>query len=576
MFETSFKSTNEFLQAGYAYALFIWGLFLLYSIGEQAHRLHIYLRRRTLTTGKDVTPFKPFPQWQRTIHKTITIPFVTESISVKHVMYIVGLLAVNLIFIFCAPFTVSGGYMLPVADISNRRCVYVGLANFTIAFTVITRNSVLSKLASFSFDELVPFHRWYTKIGLAECAVHIGYQIWKGYNKFGNAKDSLFYDMEYQSGTIATFGFLIIYLTSFEFIRRNYFEVFYYSHLVGVLMAVGATFAHQYGAIAFLAPGVFLWVIDRAIRFYNSNYTQTETISVEAAANQPFTRIVFRKENLEKNFVPGQYVFLSIRQSQGVRKVFDTLNWHPFTISEILPAYSKHEKDQLLERGKISEVIKVKDQEKSSDEAVSSTPTSSPTAVSDTDSDNTAYSSGVASVHIKDLEVSVDGPFGANNLHFQDFETVILFSAGVGVTPSLTILKDLVERRSKGYSTVRTKTIHFLWSLRKSEHADAFISILSSCNDLVEKSVQPLTIVFQLFVSEGGASDKAGLEDALGRNVIVHLRKADIPEIIDDLAKQHNTERVAVQTCGPAVFMRQVQNAAAVNGWSIRTETFEF
>lgn len=304
--------------------------------------------------------------------------------------------------------------------------------------------------------------------------------------------------MEYQSGTIATFGFLIIYLTSFEFIRRNYFEVFYYSHLVGVLMAVGATFAHQYGAIAFLAPGVFLWVVDRAIRFYNSNYTQTETISVEAAANQPFTRIVFRKENLEKNFVPGQYVFLSIRQSQGVRKVFDTLNWHPFTISEILPAYSKHEKDQLLERGKISEVIKVKDQEKSSDEAVSSTPTSSPTAVSDTDSDNTAYSSGVASVHIKDLgnmtkrlfanaqtnasqlEVSVDGPFGANNLHFQDFETVILFSAGVGVTPSLTILKDLVERRSKGYSTVRTKTIHFLWSLRKS--GNIFVYILCSYN----------------------------------------------------------------------------------------------
>lgn len=62
----------------------------------------------------------------------------------------------------------------------------------------------------------------------------------------------------------------------------------------------------------------------------------------------------------------------------------------------------------------------------------------------------------------------------------------------------------------------------------------------------------------------------------MGRNVIVHLRKADIPEIIDDLAKQHTTERVAVQTCGPAVFMRQVQNAAAVNGWSIRTETFEF
>jgi NAD(P)H-flavin reductase len=308
---------------------------------------------------------------------------------------------------------------------------------------------------------------------------------WKGYNKFGNAKDSLFYDIEYQSGTTAAIGFLLVYLTSFEIIRRSYSEVFYYSHILGVLLAVAALFAHQYGAIAFLAPGVFLWFADRAMRYYNSHYRQTVTVAIEANDGQTFARVLFKKEGLENNFVPGQYVFLAVRQSKGIRRLFETLNWHPFTISEILPAYDETHHDKLLERGKITEVVDTAKNEKSIREPTSTSPSKSPTMSSQNDSVDTAVSSGVASVHIKGLgnmtkrllyngqtkneqiQVSVDGPFGANSLHFQDFETVVLFSAGVGVTPSLSILKDLVEKRSKGYLTVRTKTIHFLWSLQK-------------------------------------------------------------------------------------------------------------
>ncbi|GAB5592530.1 hypothetical protein Unana1_07430 [Umbelopsis nana] len=483
--------------------------------------------------------------------------------------------------------------MLPVADISNRRCIYVGLANFSIAITIVTRNSIASKLASFSFDELIPFHRWYTRIGLAECAVHIGYQIWKGYNQYGTAKDSLFYDMEHRSGTLTAIGFLIVYLTSFEIIRRRFFEVFYYSHLFGVLLAVAALFAHQYGAITFLSPAIFLWFADRAIRYFNIHYRQTVTVAVEANENQTFTRILFKKEGLEDNFVPGQYVFLAIRQSKGVKRLFESLNWHPFTISEMLPAYEEHQQDKLIERGKIVEVVNAIDGEKSKQDLAIAPASKSPTVSSQNDSDDTAVSSGVASVHIKglgnmtkrllssgqtkceDIQVSVDGPFGANSLHFQDYETVLLFSAGVGVTPSLSILKDLVGKRSTGYRTVRTSTIHFLWSLQKMEHAQSFIPLLKSCSELANASIQPLVLKFQFFLSMA-QDDHANVPESLGENVKIHPKRVNISEVMNDIALQHTQERVAVQTCGPASFMGEVQNIAASNGWSIRTETFEF
>jgi hypothetical protein len=155
----------------------MWGIYLLFCIGEQIHRGIVYLRRRRLTNGKDVAPLKVIPGWQRVFKRKVAIPFITNCISIMEICHIVALLAVNLIFIFFAPFTLSGDYMLPVADISNRRCAYVGLVNFTIAFIMITRNSIFSKLSSHSFDELVPYHRWYTRIGLAELGVHIGYQM---------------------------------------------------------------------------------------------------------------------------------------------------------------------------------------------------------------------------------------------------------------------------------------------------------------------------------------------------------------------------------------------------------------
>ncbi|CAO3687787.1 unnamed protein product [Umbelopsis ramanniana] len=593
LFTTAFRSTSEFFQAGYAYGLFMWGIYLLYCIGEQTHRGIVYLRRRRLTNGKDVAPLKVIPGWQRVFRRKVAIPFITDCISVMEICHIVALLAVNLIFIFFAPFTLSGDYMLPVADVSNRRCAYVGLVNFTIAFILVTRNSIFSKLSSHAFDELVPYHRWYTKIGLAEQCVHIGYQIWKAYNKYKTVYASLFYNYEIQTGTITTFGYIILYITSFETIRRRYFEFFYYSHVFGILLSTAGAFAHEYGDMAILAPGVFLWLVDRGFRYYNSHHQKTVTVAVEANEKQTFTRILFQKEGLEKSFIPGQYVFVAIRQSKGIRRVFESLNWHPFTISEITTTSGHQQQEKILETGKVSEVVDGLQDEKFNQTPTKVPSTQTPTLSSQNDSEDTAVSSGFASIHIKgtgnmtkrlfsisqangeQIQLKVDGPFGANSLYFQDYETVVFISAGVGVTPSLSILKDLVEKRSKGYATVRTKTIHFVWSIREIEHAEPFVSILKTCRDLAAVSIQPLDVKFEIYLSAAQDHSSEVFKD-LGDSLTLHNKRAIVSEVMTDIAMQHTVERVAVQTCGPADFMRDVENISIANGWSVRAETFQF
>jgi ferredoxin-NADP reductase len=43
-----------------------------------------------------------------------------------------------------------------------------------------------------------------------------------------------------------------------------------------------------------------------------------------------------------------------------------------------------------------------------------------------------------------------------------------LFGAGIGITPALAIVKDVVERRADGVRTVAVEHIYLTWAIRAS------------------------------------------------------------------------------------------------------------
>lgn len=72
------------------------------------------------------------------------------------------------------------------------------------------------------------------------------------------------------AGVIAMAFATVIWVTSFQPIRRKMFEVFYYSHhfyilyIIFYLIHVGAAY------VCLILPGIFLWAIDRNLRFLQS------------------------------------------------------------------------------------------------------------------------------------------------------------------------------------------------------------------------------------------------------------------------------------------------------------------
>lgn len=303
-------------------------------------------------------------------------------------------------------------------------------------------------------------------------------------------------------------GFLIMFASSLEYIRRNYFEVFYYCHVVCLIVAIIFSCWHETTCFAFFIPAVILWFADRAIRTYQSWFVRPTMVRVDQVAAQTATqdgivRVLYEQKTL-KNFKPGQYIFAAFVING--KKLWEYANWHPFTISEVFRVNDSNDsgiEERVLDNnnngnGK-TEVAKFDEKNKNA------SPTESLSDVSSMSDCSSLRRRGngvmnnqtklMASFHIKalgtktsdllrtaaandKLKVYIDGPFGPQ-LQVQDFPVAAFFATGVGVTPAMCVIKDIIDKKSVGLRTMTTDQIYLIWAIRISGKHLFFINRLT-------------------------------------------------------------------------------------------------
>lgn len=279
-------------------------------------------------------------------------------------------------------------------------------------------------------------------------------------------------------------GFLLLFVTSFEYIRRNYFEIFYYCHIIGIIVAIIFACIHEISCFIFFIPATILWVVDRAIRSYQSWIIKSTSVRLDEVASTTATqegifRVLFEYPGMA-NFRPGQYVFVSMAKKGS--RLLGYANWHPFTISEI---FRFSQNDHAIEERVIDGIS---EKEKNSEGQVHGLSGLRRRA-------NLSGDVTVATFHAKALgrytedilnavsrnepiQVAVDGPFGPQ-LQYQDYPVVSLFGAGIGITPAMVIVKDCIERRSIGIKTIATEQIYLTWAIKSSGKRRSFLIIKS-------------------------------------------------------------------------------------------------
>lgn len=307
-------------------------------------------------------------------------------------------------------------------------------------------------------------------------STHIAYP---SYYAFPLLREGAFFTVEngdLVSGFMAAIALVCIFIGSREYIRRNFFEVFYISHIFGILLFIAAGFTHQYAVIIFLAPSVFLYFSDRIIRAVRTWASPTRIVDVTLPNQQDITQIVFAKDGHYAKPHPGQFVFVSLNNGTRISRFVNFFNWHPFTLSELSVHDVKEEQSSThgnSTHGNDMEIMSAT-KERNSD-VESNLGKGRPKAV------KKVHGPLQASVHIKGLgnmthrihrqainepqrlRMKVDGPYGSTATALEMNQVVTFFEAGIGITPSLSMFRDLVDKCVRDPLMVHTTHIYFIW-----------------------------------------------------------------------------------------------------------------
>ncbi|KAL6056740.1 FAD-binding FR-type domain-containing protein [Balamuthia mandrillaris] len=461
----------------------------------------------------------------------------------------------------------------------------------TLALLVlpVAKNSILYFLFGLPFERGIKYHRWLSLFFMVPVTLH-------GVLARGMHVDVFEYSMNL-TGFIAWLAYCFILITSFELLRRSCFELFFYCHFAFVVFCVFVAL-HDICTLVAMIPGLLMYAVDvlfRLARYFTSR--STRTLSITTFANDNNNNSTVRLEMKKKfNFNAGQWVLVNIPSISWHQ-------WHPFSISSApqQPTMTLHIKDSGGWTHRLVERLKQQQEEED-------------------DEENKGNKQKQQLLRLK-----VDGPWGKTAISYSRYKTVAIFAAGAGVTPMISILKDIYARQfylhqlraSSSSSTsssssssssscsssssssssssprrsssraslkkCKVERVYFVWVVPSVETLEWFREELLH---MWNHPLPNLQVKLRLFVTAPPApsslSDAAmsgewkGLPYSLGRPNIGEECKGMCRE------SQGRTKRVGVMVCGPSFFDSEVRwncvrhTVAFKMRFDFHHETFDF
>ncbi|KAG8475928.1 hypothetical protein CXB51_032996 [Gossypium anomalum] len=213
--------------------------------------------------------------------------------------------------------------------------------------------------------------------------------------------------------------------------------------------------------------------------------------------------------------------------------------------------------------------------------------------------------------------VLIDGPYGAPAQDYKKYEVVLLVGLGIGATPMISIVKDIVnnirameeeeeEEKSSGiekgngvYKTnstspnskkkenFKTRRAYFYWVTREQGSFDWFKGIMNEVAEMDRNHVIELHNYCTSVYEEGDARSalitmlqslnhaKNGVDIVSGTRVKSHFAKPNWRSVYKHIAVNHNNSRVGVFYCGAPALTKDLRQLAS--DFSHKTSTkFDF
>ncbi|KAJ7978730.1 Respiratory burst oxidase [Quillaja saponaria] len=191
-------------------------------------------------------------------------------------------------------------------------------------------------------------------------------------------------------------------------------------------------------------------------------------------------------------------------------------------------------------------------------------------------------------------KVHIDGPYGAASQDHVKYDIVMLIGLGIGATPFISILKDIVNNARKEscdqpgyreYSSIKGPLKAYLyWVTREQSSFDWFRDIMkeisiSNQKQSVVETHNFLTSVYQegdvrsslLRVIQALHHAKNGIDIVSRTPVCTHFGRPNWFSIFSKLAQKHRGQKIGVFYCGPSASARELNRVCTK--YSTKTTT---
>ncbi|KAJ6882285.1 hypothetical protein NC651_028781 [Populus alba x Populus x berolinensis] len=270
----------------------------------------------------------------------------------------------------------------------------------------------------------------------------------------------------YLAGEIALVTGLVIWITSLPQIRRRRFEIFYYTHHLYIVFLIFFLFHAGDRHFYMVFSGVFLFGLDKLLRILQSR-PQSCILSARIYLIPSKAIELTLPKDPGLKYTPTSVIYMKIPS-------ISKFQWHPFSITS-----SSNIDDHTM-----SVVVKCNEGWTSSLYDM---------IRAELDSDTGAMNC---------IPVSIEGPYGPASLDFLRHDSLLLIAGGAGITPFLSIIKEIASISSSRYRFATQ--VQLIYVVKKSQDVCLLNSVSSQ---LLNQSSTQLSLNLKVYVTQEESSN---------------------------------------------------------------------
>lgn len=431
----------------------------------------------------------------------------------------------------------------------------LAVLNMVPLFVLAGRNNPLIPLLLISFDTYNLLHRWLGRIVVLESVVHtVAWAI--------NACDEQDFSLMLESirtnpffirGLVGTAAMVFLSLQSPSPVRHAFYETFLHLHQLAALAAFIGVYMHLHMAHlpqrAWITAVAVIWIVERTARFFRLLYLNVSlrngaTTAVVEALPGEACRVTFHLPK-RVHVEPGSHVYVYLPR-------ISLWMSHPFSVAWVEPSgitcvdEPKSHSPSMLEKQPVLDL----------DFYLAPDPPTRITVLIVARQGmtrrlyNRAFHSSNGALQ---TTAYLEGPYPSSNpTNPASYGTVILFSAGAGITHHMLTVRHLLHLAADECSA--TRQIFLIWSVRSTDH---LCWVQSFMDQILRLPLRRDILTIKLFISK----PKSSRDIASPSSTVQMFPGRCKPRVVLDEVLPRRVGAALVSVCGPGAFADEVRDS---------------